>query len=120
MADSHAPAPTSHRAGHAEPASTGHATVRTYWIVAGVLAIITAIELAALYVPGLPNVVLVLGLLLMSAAKFVLVVGVFMHLKYDSPIFRTMFVGPLLIAIGIILALMALFSAFILLPRQVL
>jgi cytochrome c oxidase subunit 4 len=120
MADSHASAaPAAHghgTSGHA----TEHATVKTYWIIAAVLAIITAIELAALYVPGVPNVVLVLGLLLLSAAKFILVVGFFMHLRYDSPVFRTRFVGPLLIAIGIILALMALFSAFILLPRQVL
>jgi hypothetical protein len=40
-----------------------------------------------------------------------------MHLRYDAPVLRALFVGPLLIAIAIILALMALFSAFILLPR---
>jgi cytochrome c oxidase subunit 4 len=119
MADSHATA-APHGHDHAATPSSGHASVKTYWIVAAVLTIITAIELAALYVPGLPNPVLVIGLLLMSAAKFILVVGFFMHLRYDSPVFRSMFVGPLLIAIGIILALMALFSAFILLPRQVL
>jgi hypothetical protein len=33
---------------------------------------------------------------------------------------RSLFVGPLIIAILIILALMALFSAFILLPRPIL
>ncbi len=53
----------------------------------------------------------------MSAAKFYLVVGFFMHLKYDHQIMRVLFVGPLVIAIGIILAVMALFSAFLLLPR---
>jgi cytochrome c oxidase subunit 4 len=121
MADAHATtAPEPHGPTASQGHATEHATVQTYWIVAAVLAIITAIELACLYVPGVPNVVLVLGLLLMSAAKFVLVVGFFMHLRYDSPVFRTMFVGPLLIAIGIILALMGLFSAFILLPRPVL
>jgi cytochrome c oxidase subunit 4 len=119
MADSPATA-APHGHDHPSAHSPEHATVKTYCMVAAVLAIITAIELAALYVPGLPNPVLVIGLLLMSAAKFILVVGIFMHLRYDSPLFRTMFVGPLLIAIGIILALMALFSAFILLPRQVL
>jgi cytochrome c oxidase subunit IV len=118
MADSHA---TAAPHGHDQPApASGHATVRTYCIVAAVLAIVTAIELAALYVPGLPNALLVTVLIVLSALKFALVVGMFMHLRYDSPIFRTMFLGPLLIAIGIILALMALFSAFILLPRQVL
>jgi cytochrome c oxidase subunit IV len=117
MADAHA---TAAPPAHPPAEASGHASVKTYWIIAAVLAIITAIELACLYVPGVPNVVLVLGLLVMSAAKFILVVGFFMHLRYDSAVFRTMFVGPLLIAIGIILALMALFGAYILLPRPVL
>jgi cytochrome c oxidase subunit 4 len=102
------------------PHTGGHATVRTYWMIAGVLALVTAIELSALYIPGLPSWLLVSSLLLLSALKFALVVGFFMHLRYDHSIFRTMFIGPLIIAIGIILALMALFGAFILLPRTVL
>lgn len=111
MAEAHAPsgAVTAHRA--------GHATVKTYINVAIVLAILTAIEVATLYIPGIPNGLLVVSLLLMSVLKFFLVVGFFMHLKYDSPIMRSLFVGPLIIAILIILALMALFSAYILLPR---
>lgn len=116
MADPHR-AHGSQASGHAVAHPGGPSPVRTYWVVAGVLAIITAIELAALYVPGLPNAVLVTGLILLSAAKFVLVVGIYMHLQYDSPVFKVMFVGPLLISIAIILALMALFSAFLLLPR---
>jgi cytochrome c oxidase subunit 4 len=53
----------------------------------------------------------------MSAIKFFLVVGFFMHLRYDHQIMRALFVGPLMIAIAIILAIMALFGAFLLLPR---
>jgi cytochrome c oxidase subunit IV len=94
--------------------------VRTYIHVAIVLAIITALEVATLYIPGIPGPLLVISLLVMSAVKFFLVVGFFMHLKYDSPIMRALFVGPLIIAIAIILAVMALFSAFVLLPRVVL
>ncbi|HEY7040039.1 MAG TPA: cytochrome C oxidase subunit IV family protein [Methylomirabilota bacterium] len=112
MADQHAVAAT-HEGG-------GHATVRTYINVAIVLAIITALEVATLYVPGIPNFLLVGSLLVMSAVKFFLVVGFFMHLRYDHPILRALFVGPLIIAICIIVAVMALFSAFILLPRVVL
>ena len=81
------------------------------------LAIITAVEVASLYIPGVPNPVLVGSLLAMSAIKFFLVVGFFMHLRYDHQIMRALFVGPLVIAIAIILAIMALFSAFLLLPR---
>jgi cytochrome c oxidase subunit 4 len=95
----------------------GHASVKTYVNVAVVLAVITAIEVATLYVPGIPGWLLVTSLLAMSAAKFILVVGFFMHLRYDGAIMRSLFIGPLLIAICIILALMALFGAFLLLPR---
>jgi cytochrome c oxidase subunit 4 len=95
----------------------GHATVRTYINVAIALAIITAVEVATLYIPGIPKWLLVSSLLIMSAGKFYLVVGFFMHLKYDHQIMRALFVGPLLMAIIIILAVMALFSAFLLLPR---
>ena len=97
----------------------GHATVKTYINVAVALAILTAIEVSSLYIPGIPNGLLVTALLFMSALKFFLVVGFFMHLRYDSSIMRALFVGPLVIAIAIILALMALFSAFVLLPRFV-
>jgi cytochrome c oxidase subunit 4 len=111
MADLHATAAASHGGGG------GHASVRTYINVAIALAIITAVEVASLYIPGIPNPLLVTGLLVMSVIKFFLVVGFFMHLRYDHPILRALFVGPLTIAILIILAIMALFSAFVLLPR---
>jgi len=119
MAESHGA--TSHAAdgghGHAQAHGGGHASVRTYINVAIVLAVITAVEVATLYIPGIPNGILVASLLIMSAVKFVLVVGFFMHLRYDHAIMRSLFIGPLIIAICIILALMALFSAFVLLPR---
>ena len=103
-----------HTAPHAEG---GHATVATYLRVAVVLAIITAIEIAALYVPGLPTAALVTALIVFSVVKFALVVAFFMHLRYDSKVLAALFVGPLMLACAIILALMALFSAFLLLPR---
>ena len=111
MAEPHAVAPRT---------QSGHATIKTYINVAIALGLITAVEVATLYVPGIPNTLLVTSLLGMSVVKFFLVVGFFMHLRYDSSIMRALFVGPLIIAIAIILALMALFSAFILLPRVVL
>ena len=108
---------------HAAPAAghatgEGHATVQTYIRVAVVLGILTAIEIGALYVPGLPSHLLVTLLLFFSVLKFALVVAFFMHLRYDSKLLTVLFVGPLFIAMFIILALMALFSAFILLPRH--
>jgi cytochrome c oxidase subunit 4 len=114
MADPHATAAAQ------QALEGGHASVKTYINVAITLAVITGIEVATIYIPGIPNGLLVTSLLGLSAIKFVLVVGFFMHLRYDHPILRALFVGPLIIAITIILVLMALFSAFVLLPRVVL
>jgi cytochrome c oxidase subunit 4 len=99
------------------PHDEGHASVQTYIRVAVALAIITGIEIAALYVPGIPKHALVALLIVLSVVKFALVVAFFMHLRYDNRILTALFVGPLMIAGVIILALMALFSAFILLAR---
>jgi cytochrome c oxidase subunit 4 len=117
MADTHAVAEHQSQGSPEQGHGGGHATVKTYIFVAIVLGLITAIEVATLYIPGIPNGLLVSSLLFMSAIKFVLVVGFFMHLKYDHNIMRSFFIGPLVLAILIILALMALFSAYILLPR---
>jgi cytochrome c oxidase subunit 4 len=108
---------SSHTAPAAAHAGEGHASVQTYVRVAVVLGILTAIEIGALYVPGLPNHLLVALLLVFSVLKFALVVAFFMHLRYDSKLLTALFVGPLTIAAAIILALMALFSSYILLAR---
>ena len=114
MTEAHAPST-------AQPAhGGGHATLKTYIQVALVLAIITAVEVATLYVPGIPDGLLVVSVLVMSVIKFVVVVGFFMHLKYDGAIMRAMFIGPLILSILIILAIMALFGAYLLLPRPTL
>jgi len=107
---------------HAAPAEAhapggGHATVQTYIRVAVALGILTAIEIGALYVPGIPSHALVALLLIFSVVKFGLVVAFFMHLRYDNKLLTVLFVGPLIIAMGIILAIMALFSAYVLLTR---
>ena len=97
MDASHSQAP-SH--GHEE----GHASVGTYIKVAVVLGIVTAVEIGALYIPGLPPHFLVGFLIVMSILKFALVVAFFMHLYYDNKLLTALFVGPLTIACAIILA----------------
>ena len=107
-----------HTAAQAHAGGGGHATVATYLRIAVVLAIVTALEISLIYIPGLPNPVLVVSLIVMSVVKFALVVAFYMHLRYDAKLLTALFVGPLTIACAIILALMALFSAFLLLPRS--
>jgi len=53
----------------------------------------------------------------MSAAKFALVVLFFMHLRYDSRALTALFVAPLALATGLIVALMTLTGAFLVFGR---
>ena len=84
-----------------------HASVKTYVVVALVLAGVTLLEVGVIYIRFLTPIIVPL-LLAMSAAKFALVVMFFMHLRYDSRALSSLFVGPLVIATAIILALMSL------------
>ena len=85
-----------------------HASVGFYWMIAGVLGIITAMEVAIFYIPAIGGA-LVPSLLALSAVKFLLVVMFFMHLKFDSWWFTGLFIAGLSIAIFMVLALVALY-----------
>jgi cytochrome c oxidase subunit IV len=61
----------------------------TYWKVALVLTVITVFEVAI---------------------KFAIVVLFYMHLKYDSKLYRALFAGPFSIAILAIIGLLFLFG----------
>jgi cytochrome c oxidase subunit 4 len=102
MSDPHVPGP--------------HASVATYLKVAAVLAAVTALEVGVIYVRRLAPIAVPL-LLVMSAAKFALVVLFFMHLRYDSRTLASLFVGPLIIAVGLVVALMTLTGAFLVFGR---
>jgi cytochrome c oxidase subunit 4 len=65
-----------------------------------ILVVITSIEVAIYYI-GLSQTLLVVALLVFSAAKFTLVVLWFMHLKFDDRIFSTIFVLGFLLALSI-------------------
>src|SRR5688572_32756293 len=88
-----------------------HPSWSTYWKVALVLTIITAVEVWVYYIPSfVASRLFVPSLLIMSAVKFVTVVMFYMHLKYDHKLFRVLFTGPLIIAITTLIALMFLFG----------
>jgi cytochrome c oxidase subunit 4 len=69
-----------------------------YIKVAIFLAIITAIEVAFSYWEAVEGI-LAPSLIAMSIVKFVVVVGYFMHLKFDSRLFRRLFVAGLCLAV---------------------
>jgi cytochrome c oxidase subunit 4 len=49
-------------------------------------------------------------LLIMSAAKFIIVVMFYMHLKYDHRLFKAVFTGPLIIAMATLISLLFLLA----------
>jgi cytochrome c oxidase subunit IV len=96
--------------GHVEPAHEGmhaHPTDQTYVRIAIVLAIITLVEVVIYYIATVRSV-LVPALLVLSIAKFLMVVGFFMHLRFDSRLYRFMFAAGLVITLGVYLALLAM------------
>ena len=74
---------------------------------------LTAIEVAIFYVTPLSYAIIPI-LAVLSIGKFGLVVLYYMHLKFDSRVFSGMFFFGLMVATGVIFALMALFNWFLL------
>jgi cytochrome c oxidase subunit IV len=101
----HVPGPVVH-----EPGSHAHPSARTYILVAVILTLITAVEVAIYYVPAIRAILPLLagGLVVLAVSKFVLVVGFYMHLKFDNKLFTWLFVGGLLAAIATLTGLWAL------------
>lgn len=96
----------------AHAAHTGHPTPATYFKVAMALSILTAIEVGIFYITSLSyGIIPVLAVL--SIGKFALVVMYYMHLKFDHWLFSGMFFFGMFLATGVIFALMALFSWFL-------
>jgi cytochrome c oxidase subunit 4 len=97
-----------HEQAHAEH---HHPTWKEYKWVALILFIITVAEVWAYYIPAfVASRAFVPSLLIMSVAKFAIVVMFYMHLKYDAKLFRALFLGPLAIAVTTVIALLFLFG----------
>ena len=98
--------------GHGAGTDHEHPTWSTYWKVALILTVITVVEVWAYYIPWLVERqgIFVPFLLILSAAKFVIVVMFYMHLKYDHRLFRALFTGPLIVAVATLVALLFLFG----------
>ncbi len=95
-----------------------HPTPATYIKIAVILLLITIAEVVVLYIPseteglGLTwfQPVLIPAFLILAAIKFVIVVGYYMHLKFDDSFFLRVFGFALLIALTIATAVIALFQ----------
>lgn len=96
--------------GDAHAVEHAHPDWGTYKWVALVLTVLTVLEVWIYYTPVKGTRLFVPALLAFSAAKFIIVVMFYMHLKYDAKLFRGLFVGPLIIAIIVLISLLFLFG----------
>jgi cytochrome c oxidase subunit 4 len=81
-----------------------------YVIVALILAVITGLETSTYWIDFGP--LFMPMLLILMTIKFVMVVSLFMHLKFDNKIFSYLFYSGLLLAVFVYLAALATFRVF--------
>ncbi len=77
-----------------------------YAQIGTILAVITGVEVGIYYM-GVAHALLVVGLMVLSATKFSMVVLWFMHLKFDHRLFSTMFVLGFILALSIFTVVLA-------------
>jgi len=87
-----------------------HPTPKLYWTIALILAVVTAVEVAAAYVDALDPVIVPL-LLALGAVKFAMVIAFFMHLKFDRPLFRSLFLVGVFGSLPLFIVVLLTFNA---------
>jgi cytochrome c oxidase subunit 4 len=115
LSESHEPAPsgTSDAEVAAEAALESrahHPPDSEYILIAVALAALTAIEVGIYYLHS--DHLTIVVLLLLMVLKFSIVVGFFMHLRFDSPILRRLFVGGLSLAVGVYTIILFAFGIY--------
>ena len=88
---------TVHGTGHAHPGDA------QYMLVALFLAALTAIEVGLYYI-DMSNSIMIPALVVLMVVKFGTVAAWFMHLRFDSQLFRRLFVSGLILAILVYMA----------------
>lgn len=92
-----------------------HPTPASYWKIAVVLAVLTAIEVALFYINrqlelGAFNALL---LILLAISKFVIVVGWYMHLKYEKRLVNSFFIAGFTLAIALYTIILTALGALV-------
>jgi len=85
-----------------------HPTDGTYMVVGLVLAVLTAIEVGLYYIKG--GALTTVTLLLFMALKFAIVAGFFMHLRFDSPLLRRVFIMGIAFAVVLYTLVLLMFG----------
>jgi cytochrome c oxidase subunit IV len=117
MADRH-DTRAAHAAAHAHghphdhaggPDAPPHVGWKKYVVVGIILAVVTAVEVAAVETHIIPPSIVIPMLLVLTAAKFFLVVLYYMHLKMDNAIFGRVFWAPMFLSVLVVVGLIILF-----------
>ncbi len=88
-----------------------HPGEREYIKIALILAVITLAEVGIVYIESLENLLPPI-LIAMSLVKFAMVVLWFMHLRFDSRLFRRFFVTGIVLALFIYMIVLTLFGVW--------
>ncbi|HET6951935.1 MAG TPA: cytochrome C oxidase subunit IV family protein [Acidimicrobiales bacterium] len=86
---------------HHEAHQHEHPSDLVYIKVFALLGVLTALEVGTYFIENASTAFLVAGLIPLMVIKFGVVCAYFMHLKYDNPLFRRVFVFGLLLAIAV-------------------
>lgn len=90
-----------------------HPSPLQYVLIAVILCVVTAVEIAVSYTEGdIPDALIVVLLMGMAVLKFVLVAAWYMHLRTDLPIFRRFFVLGIVAAIILYVVVLATLNVF--------
>lgn len=91
-----------------------HPSDWAYIKIALILAVFTGIEVLTYFESALPifenNAVTITTLMVLMVIKFYLVATWFMHLRFDNPIFGQMFVGGIVLAVGVYVIALSAFE----------
>jgi cytochrome c oxidase subunit 4 len=99
---------------HDDHASDDHVVSdKTYILIALLLAVLTAMEVAVTEIAGMPDALLIPSLLIMMAIKFFVVVSYFMHLKHDAGVFKFGFYIGLVGAVVLYAGMLSTFHFFL-------
>ena len=76
-----------------------HPTPKQYVQIAIILGVLTAIEVALYYTEDIVGVFTDPLLMILAIGKFVIVVGWFMHLRFENKLVTRFFVGGMILAL---------------------
>jgi cytochrome c oxidase subunit IV len=99
---------TAEHSGGSDHGAEGHGSVAMYVWIGVILAVVTFVEVAIFYIEAFDAIEVPI-LIVLSAAKVILVIMYFMHLKMDHRVLTGLFMSGVVLAVFMVSALMVLY-----------